>query len=699
MPRKQNTNNENNDTPPITSPSENSVRTNRFRGFKVRRRGGKSTVTPTVVSENPNDIYPHSTHPALVPGVDIETQKVRYRVDVVVVSVIAVVLALFFAWGMLWPENMMSVSSAALSWVMANVGWVFNSLAIVIPAFLIYLAVSKYGRVPLGLDGEKPEYPTMSWAAMLFAAGIGIGIIFFGTLEPLTFYLSPRPGAADPATNEAVKHALAQAGLHWGICAWAFYALVGVGVGYASFRKGRVPLMSSILTPIFGGDSTKPSARLIDGLAIFTTLFGTAASLGLGALQIGKGVEIVSGWGTTGNTLAIMIIVVLSIGTLISAVSGVAKGIRRLSDVNLWLSIGLALFFFIGGPTMFLINIVPGVITEYFANMPGALGATMADGDDTVAFLSSWTTFYWAWWVSWAPFVGVFLAKISRGRTIRQVVAGVMLLPGSILITAFTILGGTAIWVQRETGDLAANNNVDNLPAPEEMLFAVLDHLPGGQIAGPIIMIMLAIFFITSADSASLVNSQMSQQGNPNPKRIVTVIWVIAMASIAIIMLLIGGSDALSALQNVVTVSAVPFAALLILMMVAMMKELKSDPLIIRGRFEKRALSDAVQHGIAQHGDNFEIQVNSVDSDSEWAAGREFDSTDEKYTEWYTRTDEDGNPVEYDYKQGTYVDPDTRQPITLEEVGSGSGSPSNADTAEATAKADGTGDDQTGGKA
>ena len=619
--------------------------------------------------------YPHSLHPALVPGVSVEDQKVRYGIDVPIVVVVGVLIVAFVIWGVIAPQQVLDVSGAALYRVMANLGWLFNVLAIGMVIVLLVIALSRYGRIPLGLDGEKPEYGTASWAAMLFAAGIGIGIIFFGPYEPLTYYLDPRPGAPyDAGSMNAMKGAIAQSALHWGVNAWAIYAIVGLSVAYISYRRGKVPLMSSIVSGLWGGDSTSVPSRIIDALAIIATLFGTAASLGIGALQIARGVEIVGGLGPTGNTVAMLIIMVLTIGTIASAVSGVAKGIRRLSNINMVLSVGLAIFFFVVGPTVFLVNIIPGAITEYFGTMPDMLAANMSEGEDMQAFLSAWTTFYWAWWVSWAPFVGVFVAKISRGRTIRQFVLGVLLIPSSIIVLAFAILGGTAIWLQRRASVLDENGNtvgiadpdaaiapdatVDSLPLPAEIFYTVVDQLPGGGIVSALVIVVLAIFFITTADSASLVNSQMSQRGNPEPNRLVTAFWVLCMSGIAVVILLFGGENALSGLQNLVVITALPFAVILVLMAVALWKELRNDPMVIRDRYQEAAVEHAVKQGVAEYGDHFALAIEPTAPGSEYAAGGEFDSTAPEVTEWYARTDEDGNPVDYDYVRGVYLDAD-----------------------------------------
>ena len=602
-------------------------------------------------------MYPHNIHPALVPGVSIEDQKVKYGVDKPILFVVGGLIIVFVIWGVIAPEQVFNSSSAALDWVMRNLGWIFTALATFLMFLLIILAFSKYGKIPLGLDGEKPEFSTVSWAAMLFGAGIGIGIIFFGPFEPLSYYLSPRPGSYEAASDEAVLGAMAQAAMHWGINAWAIYAIVGLCVSYVSFRRGRVPLMSSILMPLFGNRSSDSlPARIIDGLAIIATLFGTAATLGIGALQIGRGVELVSGWSTTGNTAALVIIVVLSIGTIFSAVSGVAKGIRWLSNINLVLAMALALFFFVVGPTAFLANMLPAVVIEYLDEMPQMLSANMGEGEDMVAFLSSWTTFYWAWWVSWSPFVGVFVAKISRGRTIRQFVFGVLLIPSAIIVGAFTILGGTTIWLQRRDGDIAPDGTIDSMPAAEDIFFKVLDHFPGAEWMAPIVIVMLVVFFITTADSASIVNSQLTQRGNPKPNPVVTVFWVVCMAGIAVVILLAGGRNALQGLQNLITVTALPFAVIIVLMCIALVRELRHDPASIRHFYEDEAVSSAIVRGVRDYGDNFALSIEPTEGD--YATGAHFNSTAAEVTDWYARTDEEGRAVGYDYEAGEYVDND-----------------------------------------
>ncbi|GAB3752793.1 BCCT family transporter [Zhihengliuella somnathii] len=594
--------------------------------------------------------YPHDTHPGLVPGIAVDEQRVRYGTDKLVFGVAAVLIVGFIIWGIAATENLTTVSGIALSWVVTNTGWLFNVLVAVVLAFLIYLGLSRYGKIPLGRDGEKPEFKTFSWVAMMFSAGVGIGIFFFGPYEPLYYMMYPAPGAADPDTVEAMHKAMAQTLYHWGFHAWAIYAVVGAAVAYGAYRRGRVPLMSSIFTPLFGKDRINGwQGKTIDMLAIIATLFGTAASLGIGTLQIGRGVEIVTGIGDLGNGLLIGIIVVLTIGFILSAVSGVSKGIRWLSNINMTAALALAIFLFVAGPTLFLLNFLPSATFEYFRDFFSMMTLSGSWGEEAASFSEAWTVFYWAWWVSWAPFVGIFLARISRGRTLKEYIFATIGIPFLVAIVAFGIFGGTTMWM-RANGNAAITADI----SPQDLLFEVLNALPMDWLTPIVAMFCLAIFFITSADSASLVMGTLSQRGNPTPDKKVTVFWGLAMMGIAVVMLLIGGNEALSGLQNLIIVSALPFAVILLLMIVAFYKDLRTDPAVIRTQYAQVALENAVKTGIDEHGDDFALSVEKTPEGE--GAGAEFDSEAEEVTEWYQRYDEDGNPVGYDYEAGEYDD-------------------------------------------
>ncbi|MDA4827990.1 BCCT family transporter [Kocuria rhizophila] len=591
--------------------------------------------------------YPHDTHPGLVPGVSVEEQRVRYRTDRITFGVAGALIIGFVVWGAVSTESLTTVSKGALDAVVTYGGWIFTLLAAVVLLFLLYVGFSRYGRIPLGKDDEAPAYSMGSWIAMLFAAGMGVGLIFFGVYEPVSYYMSPPPGRAEPESYHAMHSAMAQTIFHWGLQAWAIYALVGAAVGYAAYRRGRPLLMSAI----FGQRAhLSVGGRLIDMFAIVGILFATSASLGLGTLQIGRGLQIVTGIGEVGNGVLIGIIAVLTCVFLVSAVSGVAKGIRRLSNINMVLAAALAFFLFVAGPTVFLLDFIPSVVGTYFGEMFQMLSLSASWGPEAEQFMRSWTLFYWAWWVSWAPFVGVFVARISRGRTLRQYVSVVLLAPTVICVLAFSIFGGTAIWLQRSGTDIAG------AASPEDMLFRVLDALPLSQLTPVAVMVLLGIFFVTSADSATLVMASMSQQGKPVPDRRIVVFWGLALAGVSAVMLAVGGADAVQGLQDLVTVAALPFALVLLALIPAFLRDLSTDPMSLRHRYARTALENAVRQGMGEHGDDFALQVRHEPGPA--AAGHDVDSTGERMSSWYRRTDEDGRPVAYDYARDSYVEPD-----------------------------------------
>lgn len=594
--------------------------------------------------------YPHDTHPGLVPGIAVDENRHRFGLDPVVFGITAVLVVAFVAWGLLAPASVGAASSAAFGWAMTNAGWLLNAAVGLAVIAMLYIGFSRFGRIRLGRDDERPEFSRFAWVSMMFGAGIGVGIFFYGPSEPLAHYLSPPPHTAAAETPQALHMAMAQSHFHWGVSAWAMYALVGGAIAYSSYRRGRVTLISSVFRSLFGARQAEGTAgRIVDMFAIVATLFGTAATLGLAAVQIGQGVQIVAGLDGVSNTLLIVIIAVLTVAFVVSAVSGVSRGIRYLSTTNIVLTLGMVLFVFIAGPTLFLLNLIPSGVVEYADRFLEMSGRSLSWGAATVEFQSWWTAFYWAWWIAWTPFVGVFLARISRGRTLREFVAVVLAVPTSILVFAFTVLGGASIWMRRQ-GEAA----FDGAASPEAQLFALFDRLPLAEITPFVVMAILAIFFVTSADSASVVMGTLSSRGDPAPRRTVTAFWGLMMMGIAVVMLLAGGEDTLAALQNLTILIALPFSIVLILMIVAFLKDLSTDPSAIRGDYADTALSNAARRGIEEYGDDFEIAVRRAPSGR--GAGADFDSTAEEVTDWYRRTDEDGNPVDYDYETGTWAD-------------------------------------------
>ena len=528
-------------------------------------------------------------------------------VDKIVFGVTAVLAVAFLLWGFLSTASLSSASGTALELTMQGLDWFFVLIASGFVVFSLWLAMSRFGNIPLGRDGEEPEFRTTSWIAMMFSAGMGIGLMFYGVNEPLTFFADGGefavPGSDGQTQAQLAETAMAQTLFHWTFHPWAIYAVVGLAIAYGTFRKGRRQLISSTFVPLLGKRAEGGAGKVIDILAIFATLFGSAASLGLGALQIRSGMQIVGGIGQVGNALLIGIIAVLTVGFVLSAVSGVAKGIQWLSNFNMVLAIGLALFVFVAGPTLFVLDLLPTAIAAYFGDLPQMVGRTNAQGGEVATWLSYYTVFYWAWWISWTPFVGMFIARISRGRTIRQFVTGVLLVPSLVSLVWFAVFGGSAIKLQMDGVDIYGAGGV------EAQLFTMLENFPLATFTSILVMVLVAVFFVSGADAASLVMGTLSQNGALEPKRAVVIFWGVATGGVAAVMLLVGGADGLNGLKTITIVAAVPFALVMVGLCVALWKDLAHDPLIVRATYAKAAVEEAVVVGVTEHGDDFRLAV------------------------------------------------------------------------------------------
>jgi len=571
---------------------------------------------------------PGPPHPGLIPGIGVEQTGVTFPTNkVVLAGAVAVTLGVI-VWAFAAPESLAAAGSASLDWVTTNFGWLFGALAIAIALFMLVVGYGRTGGIRLGADDEQPEFSTMSWISMLFAAGLGIGLLFYGPLEPLTYFLDPAPSqSVEGGTSEAILPAMAQTILHWGPIAWAFYALVGGAIAYSAYRRGRPPLISALFEPVFPGSSHRVLGRIIDFFAIIVTLFGTAVSLGIGALQIQSGFVFITGIGPLGNMFLIGAISLLTAIFIASAVSGVKRGIRMLSNTNMFLTGALGLFVLIAGPTVFILNFMPTSLVEFVKDLGVMFALNANEGEEAVAFLGSWTTYYWAWWVSWTPFVGMFIAKISRGRTLREFVTTVVLVPSAIVIAWFVTYGSTAIFLTLNGEDLQSGGT------SEEVLFQLLGRLPLGFVTSIVAMVAVVIFFVTAADSASIVMSSMSQGGRPEPSRWVTILWGLLLGLIAIALLLAGGKSTLSGLQSLMVVSALPFAFVVIGIMISWAKDLRTDPFTIRRKYARAAIAQGVRRGIDEYGDDFVFGVSEVPADE--GAGAGFDSEDPALTDWY----------------------------------------------------------------
>ena len=497
-----------------------------------------------------------------------------------IVIPLAVIVAAVVGWGLAAPDSFSNFADTAFGWVIDNLGWAFVLGGTIFVAFVIVIALSNFGTIRLGTADERPEFKTTSWIAMMFAAGMGIGLMFYGAAEPLAMYRDGVPGH----NEHEVGTAMAQTMFHWTLHPWAVYAILGLAIAYSTFRLGRKQLLSSAFIPLIGEKAANGwLGKLIDGFAVFATIFGTACSLGLGALQISSGLE-ASGFVDNPSTkLTIGIVTVLTLAFLLSAMSGVSKGIQWLSNANMVIAAILAIFVFVLGPTVAQLNMLPTAVGSYLQNF-FEMAARTAESSDGQAgeFLSGWTIFYWAWWISWSPFVGTFLARISRGRTVREFCLGVMLVPAGLSTVWFAIFGGTAIKMEQ------AGESIVGDGSNEEQLFNLLHSLPGGYIMGVFALILLGTFFITSADSASTVMASMTQSGKTEAKPWLAAMWGLATAFVGLTLLISGGSDALNSLQSVTIVAATPFLFILIALMFAIVKDMSNDTIYLDKKEQER---------------------------------------------------------------------------------------------------------------
>ncbi|HET7306160.1 MAG TPA: BCCT family transporter [Segeticoccus sp.] len=468
-------------------------------------------------------------------------------------------------------------SNAALGWVTADLGWLYILSASAFVVFSLVLAFGRYGRIPLSRNGEAPEFSTVSWVAMMFSAGMGIGLMFYGVYEPVTHLASPPPFVdAQPGGPQAAQHAMAYTFFHWGLHPWAMYSVVGLALAYSTYRMGRGNLMSSPFQALFGKKRIEEDGwgKPIDVLAIICTKFGSAVSLGLGALQIAAGFALLR----TGkfpeegsHSLAILVICVLTVGIVLSAASGVSRGIKWLSNTNMVVAFALVVFVFVLGPTVFMLDLLPEAIGDYLSNIiPMSFHSAAFGGQATTDWLASWTIFYWAWWISWTPFVGTFIARISRGRTIREFVLGVLLVPTGISAIWFVIFGGAGIHLQLAGIDIAGQGN------EAAGFFAMLQQYPILPVTAGAVIFLTAIFFVSGADAGALVLSTLSSRGRPEPWEPLVVLWAVLTGVVAGVLLFVGG---LQALKTFAILSATPFVLVLIGLCISLYVDLRRDPL------------------------------------------------------------------------------------------------------------------------
>lgn len=471
----------------------------------------------------------------------------------------AVLIVGFVAFTLIAPDAAEAGFGAVQASIISWFNWYYVLIAAFFVAFALWAAFSRHGRIRLGRDDDEPEFSFRSWFALLFAAGMGIGLVFWGVAEPLNHFASPRPGV-DGTDVELAQAAMSQTYLHWGVHAWAIYVALGLALAYAIHRKKRPLSVRWTLEPLFGSKVKGGLGNVIDVVALVGTLFGVATSLGLGVLQIGAGLE-AAGIAEANNVTLVAVIAVISVAVLASVLSGINRGMKWLSNINLALAAFLVVFLLVAGPTQFLLRQFVQSIGTYLGDFI-ALSFTVSAfaGAEGEAWQAGWTSFYWGWWIAWAPFVGIFIARISKGRTVREFVVGVMLVPTIITFLWFSVLGGTAIFTELygDGGLVGPDGAVDT----EGSLFAVLGSAPGGAALVLGAILLISIFFVTSADSGTLVMGMLATGGDPEPRRWVRATFVAVVALLAIALLLVGG---LTALQTASIIAALPFSVVLLL--------------------------------------------------------------------------------------------------------------------------------------
>ena len=475
-------------------------------------------------------------------------------------------IGLVVLWGLIAPASLGAAFDAALAQITRNFGWFYLWVVLGLVVVAMVLGFSRYGDLKLGRDDEAPEFSTPAWFAMLFAAGMGIGLVFWGVAEPLSHYTTPPPGIA-PGTPEAANAAMRYAFFHWGLHPWAIYGIVALSIAYFQFRRGSKALVSSA-TETLPWAWARGLSPVFNIMAIVATAFGVAASLGMGAAQINSGLHTVFGL-PLGTWPQVAIIVVVTLMFIGSAVTGVERGVKWLSQANLLAAAALALAVFVFGPTVAILDTFSNTLGNYlteFLRMSLRLTPFRDSG-----WVGGWTIFYWAWWIAWSPFVGLFIARVSRGRTIREFLLGVVIAPTLVGFAWFAVFGGAALHLDvfqgAQLAEVAARDS-------SLALFALLGQLPLSAVTSMLATLLVLVFFITSGDSATLVLATMSEGGNPNPANRSKIVWGVLVSGIALSLLLAGG---LKAVQTATIVFALPFAAVLVLMAIALVRAVRDD--------------------------------------------------------------------------------------------------------------------------
>lgn len=488
-----------------------------------------------------------------------------------VFSISAIIITLLAVLGALLPDAFGNTASMLYNLTTNNFGWFYLLSIFVIIVFLIWVAASKYGTIRLGGEKEKPQYPFFTWIGMLFSAGFGVGLVFWGVAEPMSHFFDTPFGGVASQSEEAARVAMGYSFFHWGISQWSVFALVGLVIAFLQFRKEKDGLVSTALEPVTGN---KPAVKkTIDILAVIATVMGIATSIGLGVMQMSGGISTLTGT-SNGKLIQLGILVAIFIAYMISSTTGLDKGIKYLSNLNLGVALLFLLFVFTLGPTVFILETFTLALGDYITNFISYSLRLQPYTEGT--WVRDWTIFYWAWAIAWSPYVGAFVARVSRGRTIREFIVGVMVVPPLIACLWIATFGGTAIWFDlHESTGIAAAVNEDVTSA----LFQLFGQLPFSTVMSILSILLILTFLVTSADSATYILSSMTTKGSLNPPMTAKVVWGTLMAAIAGVLLYSGG---LEALQTASLIAALPFTVILLLLIIAVVKLLRKEPLPIR---------------------------------------------------------------------------------------------------------------------
>lgn len=483
------------------------------------------------------------------------------------------ILIVFFAlWTMIFTAAAEDAINTVLGWVSNTFNWYYFLTVVAYLAFVIIIAASRFGNIRLGPDHSKPEFNIVSWAAMLFAAGIGIDLLFFCIAEPVSQFLAPPQG--EGGTVEAARHAMELTFLHWGVSGWGIYTLVGMSLAYFSYRHQLPLTIRSALYPIFGRGIYGPIGHVVDIAAVLGTVFGIATSLGIGVIQLNYGLSTLFDLPENTWVQAVLVLLIVIFATL-SAVSGVEKGIRRLSEFNMLLAAGLVIFVLIAGPTLFLLNALVMNMGDYITGFVSMSFNTYAF-DQPTDWLNAWTIFFWAWWIAWGPFVGLFLARISRGRTIRQFTLGTLVLPMTFMMVWMSIMGNSAIDMVMSGAESFGEEAMNN---PASSIYMFMDSLPWAGVTTVVVSILAIVFFVTSGDSGALVLSNFTSiltDVNHDAPVWMRVLWAAIIGLLTLALLMAGG---LNALQSTVVIMGLPFSVVLFFIMVGLYRALKTESL------------------------------------------------------------------------------------------------------------------------